>query len=126
MATTNRRNYTIPELIDRLENYYVFECEGGPLKNCVEWQTLRSGYRAMGSMRVELAQLLNDVTSARAELEHERTLLNALLLDCVEILHGVLRCRHCLAFVDAAHYNRGEGIAHEPDCVVGQIIQERA
>lgn len=28
-------------LIDRLENYYDFECTGGPLRNCVEWQQLK-------------------------------------------------------------------------------------
>lgn len=30
------------ELVDRLENYYQFECEGGPLKNCVDWQRLKA------------------------------------------------------------------------------------
>lgn len=30
----------IEELIDRLENYYGFECEGGSLKNCLDWQQL--------------------------------------------------------------------------------------
>ena len=29
------------ELCDRLEINYDFECEGGPLKNCVEWRDLR-------------------------------------------------------------------------------------
>jgi hypothetical protein len=29
-------------LIDRLENYYDFECTGGPLRNCVEWQQLKA------------------------------------------------------------------------------------
>ena len=28
--------------VDRLENLYAFECEGGPLKNCVEWQALKT------------------------------------------------------------------------------------
>ena len=30
------------ELVGRLENYYDFECTGGPLKNCVEWRELRA------------------------------------------------------------------------------------
>lgn len=30
------------QVIDRLENYYDFQCEGGPLKNCVEWHQLKS------------------------------------------------------------------------------------
>lgn len=28
-------------LMDRLERHYAFECEGGPLANCVEWRALR-------------------------------------------------------------------------------------
>ena len=30
-------------IIERLESEYNFECEAGPLKNCVEWQRLRNG-----------------------------------------------------------------------------------
>lgn len=30
------------ELIKRLEQHYAFECEGGPLRLCVEWQQLSS------------------------------------------------------------------------------------
>lgn len=33
-------------LIERLENYYDFQCEGGPLKNCVEWIRLKEVVRA--------------------------------------------------------------------------------
>lgn len=29
-------------LLDRLDGYYDFTCGGGPLRNCVEWQQLRS------------------------------------------------------------------------------------
>lgn len=29
------------KLIDRLENLYDFECEGGSLKNCVDWIQLK-------------------------------------------------------------------------------------
>lgn len=29
-------------LIARLEDYYDFQCAGGPLKNCVEWQELKT------------------------------------------------------------------------------------
>lgn len=32
---------TIHELMTRLEDYYGFECEGGPLRKCVEWHELR-------------------------------------------------------------------------------------
>lgn len=30
------------DMIDRLEHSYQFECEAGPLKNCLEWQKLKS------------------------------------------------------------------------------------
>jgi hypothetical protein len=31
----------VAALISRLEKYYGFECEGGSLMNCVEWQELK-------------------------------------------------------------------------------------
>jgi hypothetical protein len=31
----------IAHLVDRLENYIGFECEGGPLKLCVDWIQLK-------------------------------------------------------------------------------------
>lgn len=34
------------ELIDRLENYYAFECEAGPLRLCVEWEQLKAALRS--------------------------------------------------------------------------------
>jgi hypothetical protein len=33
---------SLKPLIDRLENSYDFQCEAGPLKNCVEWQQLKA------------------------------------------------------------------------------------
>lgn len=33
-------NPEVDRLVERLENYYNFECDGGPLRNCVEWQQL--------------------------------------------------------------------------------------
>ena len=32
---------TVKQLLDRLENHYDFQCEGGPLRLCVEWQQLK-------------------------------------------------------------------------------------
>ena len=29
------------DLVDRLENYYDFQCEGGPLRYCREWLELK-------------------------------------------------------------------------------------
>ena len=37
---------TAAKLCERLETKYDFNCEGGPLKNCVEWRELR---RIIGS-----------------------------------------------------------------------------
>jgi hypothetical protein len=46
-------------LIDRLENYYQFACEGGPLKSCVEWQRLSALLRddGLGVALLRLAQV---------------------------------------------------------------------
>ena len=33
---------TPAELMTRLESHYGFECEGGPLRNCVEWHQLKA------------------------------------------------------------------------------------
>lgn len=43
----------IEALIDRLENHYAFECEGGPLKNCVEWRKLRAYAAALPSQSAQ-------------------------------------------------------------------------
>lgn len=40
--TEKRRDITVQALIDQLENYYDFQCEGGPLRNCVEWRQLKA------------------------------------------------------------------------------------
>lgn len=46
---------TLAEMIDRLENYYDFQCEAGPLRNCVEWQSLK---------RIPLSELLPGLREA--------------------------------------------------------------
>ena len=40
-ATGVEMTINFSELADKLETAYAFECEAGPLKNCVDWQTLR-------------------------------------------------------------------------------------
>ena len=35
-------SHPVTSLFERLENCYDFQCEGGPLKNCVEWQQLKA------------------------------------------------------------------------------------
>jgi hypothetical protein len=45
VASDPRPSGSAPDLqalFDKLENYYDFECTGGPLKSCVEWQQLRA------------------------------------------------------------------------------------
>lgn len=44
---------TIVELASRLESHYKFDCEAGPLKNCVEWIELRKRL-------AELAEIVPD------------------------------------------------------------------
>lgn len=36
---------TISQLMDKLENHYDFQCEGGPLRLCVDWSDLRQWVR---------------------------------------------------------------------------------
>ena len=40
---------TPAELMTRLESHYGFKCEGGPLRNCVEWHQLRAHVSALQS-----------------------------------------------------------------------------
>lgn len=42
-------------LIDRLENHYDFQCEGGPLKNCAEWQQLKAVVKAEAQVQQPVA-----------------------------------------------------------------------
>lgn len=55
---TNEKLPALDRLAERLENVYAFECEGGPLKNCTDWQQLRAG--------------LTDLRAAFETLEKER------------------------------------------------------
>ena len=40
-------------LFDRLETYYDFQCEGGPLKNCVKWVALHAEVATLRAERDE-------------------------------------------------------------------------
>ena len=55
-------------LVDRLKNHYDFQCEGGPLKNCVEWQQLKRLLAAEQEKTKELAKQL-----ARSQQLHDAT-----------------------------------------------------
>lgn len=40
MTKTPKAPSRAAAIVERLEGHYAFECEGGPLKNCIEWQEL--------------------------------------------------------------------------------------
>lgn len=71
--------------------------------------------------------LLDRIDALDRKLEQERRLLNLLLIDCVVIgpSGGQVVCRHCARSV-ATHVYHKYGIDHEPGCVVGRVIHERA
>ena len=58
------------QLVERLENYYAFECEGGSLRSCVEWQQLRVAL-------VRLAQVEQERDTDRARHADELAELRA-------------------------------------------------
>lgn len=43
----------LEQTMDRLENHYNFECPGGPLRNCVEWQQLKADLARLRALREE-------------------------------------------------------------------------
>lgn len=47
---------TIKDTLDRLEDHYQFECHGGQLRNCVEWQQLKADCSAVVQERDALAR----------------------------------------------------------------------
>lgn len=63
------------DIVERLENVYDFQCEAGPLKNCVEWQQLKAEIERLRSGRdavdavVEIAK--ECVEDRRAEYPEE-------------------------------------------------------
>lgn len=48
---------SVESLIDRLENYYDFQCEGGPLRLCADWQQLKSHIDHERSLVAEIQRL---------------------------------------------------------------------
>lgn len=47
MSDVRALRTALERLVDRLEHHYCFECEGGPLRNCVEWQQLKGALAAL-------------------------------------------------------------------------------
>jgi hypothetical protein len=54
------------ELMRRLENFYSFECDGGPLANCTEWQELRLCFEHLAMNALNLRINLDEVTASKA------------------------------------------------------------
>jgi hypothetical protein len=42
--------------VARLENYYDFQCEAGPLKNCQDWISLKAELAALRSLVREMGK----------------------------------------------------------------------
>ena len=56
------------EFFRRVEEFYDFECEGGPLKNCVEWQQAKDCFEYL----VGFAELVShDIAELLADLDDE-------------------------------------------------------
>ena len=50
-------------LINRLENEYLFECEGGGIANCAEWVELKARLYRLGCFEADLElQRIKDAT----------------------------------------------------------------
>lgn len=47
-------------LIERLENYYDFECEAGPLQGCTDWCELKACFE-------NLAEFVNEMKPVDAD-----------------------------------------------------------
>ena len=54
------------ELMRRLENFYSFEYDGGPLANCTEWQELRLCFEHLAMNALNLRLNLDEVTASKA------------------------------------------------------------
>ena len=114
----------IERLIDRLEHHYRFECEAGPLQNCVDWQQLIRLVRAERTEQEQDALDPRDIKLAVA-LEALREIDDASDAcqcdhrdeNCCARVPGVF-CERCIAGValhklaeqeqDAARMQRGD------------------
>ena len=51
---------TLRARLERLETHYDFQCEGGPLALCVEWQQLKAEIDRLTTERERTAHLLSE------------------------------------------------------------------
>ena len=54
---------------NRLESYYNFECEAGPLRNCIEWRELRAAIDRLRAMAEAGERLLDAAEQHRAGVD---------------------------------------------------------
>lgn len=66
------------ERLERLENYYDFSCEGGPLKWCREWQELKE---LLAVISIQLAADVNDAYAegVKSQATEQRRRITSLL-----------------------------------------------
>jgi type IV secretory pathway ATPase VirB11/archaellum biosynthesis ATPase len=64
--------------VDRLENSYRFECEAGPLRNCIEWRQIKTSIAAAIK---ELMELRGDLVAIGKPTDHVDTALAALAFE---------------------------------------------
>ncbi len=97
----------IAVLIDRLEKYYEFQCPGGPLKNCIEWQQLSAALRAETQARQE----------AETEIRQKLWLNHGCGLPALYGDDGELQCGNGHPFHRALDFKREQ----IPDLLLGVI-----
>jgi hypothetical protein len=57
---TTRKPSATQELFRRLEQEYKFECEGGALKNCLEWIAIKNSYETDQALIKQLTEALGN------------------------------------------------------------------
>lgn len=67
------------ELLRRLADYYGFECEGGPIGNCVEFQELERCFAAL----LEYTQMTQETSLARLKAQWQE-----IPADACPVCHG--------------------------------------
>ena len=58
----------VAALVERIENYYSFECEGGPLRLCADWITIKGSITALAQERDRLKVRIEQETAFSIEL----------------------------------------------------------
>ena len=81
---------------NRLESYYNFECEAGPLRNCIEWRELRAAIDRLRAM-AEAGERLVEVAGAIVKHAEFRTKVHGGYRDAIS---EVAECELAQAIAD--------------------------